>query len=244
MATATELDFALASFWEFARIWKAGNRCKLVLSCFHGQGEVQVVAGLQAADHPHPPLQNYQAQRHLRTKSPSQLRREERRRIERLAAKATDAERTEKVEDSAEDEKAEEGNSVHANVVAEKASNIDKETDSKEKMLAEIAKEVTDEICTDAELQDYGIDAAEAARDKMVDKVCPVGNFKLSKEEFENDIKSKFGGIGILVKEMEIKKTWCGEIKGCIVETSPVNLDKIWGRRLGILDCSIISFYQ
>ena len=27
---ATEHDFALASFWEFALVWKAGKHCKLV----------------------------------------------------------------------------------------------------------------------------------------------------------------------------------------------------------------------
>jgi hypothetical protein len=50
---ATELDFALASFGEFARIWKAGKNCKLVLTCNHGQSEVKLVAGLVAADEYH-----------------------------------------------------------------------------------------------------------------------------------------------------------------------------------------------
>ena len=88
MAAATELNFALASFWEFARIWKAGKSCKLILSCDLGRGEVQVVAGLGAADEPHLPLQDFQAQKYGRKKTPSQLRREERRRKERKAAKA------------------------------------------------------------------------------------------------------------------------------------------------------------
>ena len=88
---ATELDFALASFWEFARIWKAGRSCKLVLSCDNGHGEVRVVAGLGAAEEPHfTPNVIQQSQKYRRKKTPSQLRREKRRREERVAEKATE----------------------------------------------------------------------------------------------------------------------------------------------------------
>ena len=77
MATATELDFALASFWEFARIWRAGKRRKLILSCDGGQGEVQVVAGLGASEETHSHPQKTHVHGYRRKKTPSQLRREE-----------------------------------------------------------------------------------------------------------------------------------------------------------------------
>ena len=85
MAAATELDFALASFWEFARIWKSGKKCKFTLSCDGGVGEIHLVAGLGAAEEPHFPFHGSRAQR---KKTPSQLRREERRRNARQAEKA------------------------------------------------------------------------------------------------------------------------------------------------------------
>ena len=50
---ATELDFAQASFWEFARIWHAGPKCMLTFNCEGGRGEVDLVAGLGAAEEPH-----------------------------------------------------------------------------------------------------------------------------------------------------------------------------------------------
>ena len=56
---ATELDFALASFWEFARLWKAGKPCKPILTCYQGHGEVQLVAGLGAADEQHLPIYQF-----------------------------------------------------------------------------------------------------------------------------------------------------------------------------------------
>ena len=104
MAAPTELDFALASFWEFARIWRSGRKCKLELHCDEGQCEVRLVAGLGAAEEPHFPS-NFQADNFKRKKTPSQLRREQRRRLERrnphveVAVKAAEAPLAEKQED-------------------------------------------------------------------------------------------------------------------------------------------------
>ena len=58
----------------------------------------------------------------------------------------------------------------------------------------------------------------------------------------ENEIRQKFGEIGVTVIGIETKRSYLGEYKGCIVKTSLVNLYRIRGRRLGISDCSIIAF--
>ena len=57
-----------------------------------------------------------------------------------------------------------------------------------------------------------------------------------------NLIKEKFEKIGVGVLSIETRRSIFGEYKCSIVETSPVNLNLIWGRRLGIPDCSIIAF--
>ena len=104
-----------------------------------------------------------------------------------------------------------------------------------------IANEVSDEICPDNDFYKDDIDPTEAARDKMTKKilVCPVGKFKVEKEIIDNDIKMRFDEIGVTVKQIETKRTICGEFKGCIVEISQVNLNRIWGRRLEITNCSV-----
>ena len=239
---ATELDFALASFWEFARIWKAGRSCKLVLSCENGHGEVQVVAGLGAAEEPHfPPIQ--QAQIYRRKKTPSQLRRETRRREERVAEKAavdSAHERSNKVAEKAEED------SVHERISkeAEEVSDVEDPTKEATANVAAIASDVFDEICPDTDFYRDEIDPAEAARDKDVEKVLvyPMGNDKIDKEFIEAKVKEKFEVIGVTVKDIETHRTLFGELKSCVVDISPVNLNKIWGRRLGIPNCSIISY--
>ena len=79
----------------------------------------------------------------------------------------------------------------------------------------------------------------------MVEKiiVCPVNkNWKVEKEVIEKEIRDKLMAIEVEVKSIETKRTVVGAFRGSIVETSPVNLNKVWGRRLKVKDCSIISF--
>ena len=236
---ATELDFALASFWEFARIWKAGKHGKLVLTCTDGQGEVQLVAGLGAADEHHLP-HHVQRSQNRRKKTPSQLRREERRRNER---------KVEQVRKDAEAVEITVDDQTNLNIEADKASNVKtvagkQDTETKTLNLAEIAQEVTDEICPDGDFDPEDVDPFEVARDRLIGKalVCPVGFSSVAKDVIENEIRQKFEEIGVNVIKIETKRSYLGEFKGSIVTTSLVNLNKIWGRRLGITDCSIIAF--
>ena len=64
----------------------------------------------------------------------------------------------------------------------------------------------------------------------------------VEKDVIEQEIKQKFGEIGVTVMGIETKRSYSGEFKGSIVKTSMVNLNRIWGRRLGISECSIIAF--
>ena len=64
----------------------------------------------------------------------------------------------------------------------------------------------------------------------------------VEKDIIENEIRQKFGEIGVTVIGIETKRTYLGEFKGSIVKTSKVNLNRIWGKRLRIFECSIIVF--
>ena len=130
--------------------------------------------------------------------------------------------------------------------VAEEASDVETESPRKEATanVAEIASDVSDEVCPDKDFYHDEIDPAEAARDKVIEKVLvyPVGNYKQKYESIEEEIKEKFNEIGVAVKDIKTNRTTFGELKSCTVDLSPVNLNKIWGRRLGISNCSIISY--
>ena len=80
MAGISEHDLALASFWEFVKMWKNKTKSLLVFSCQDEQACVELTADLGPPDHQHvpcpPPLQL------RRRKSPAQLRRSETRRQE------------------------------------------------------------------------------------------------------------------------------------------------------------------
>ena len=105
------------------------------------------------------------------------------------------------------------------------------------------ASTVSDVVCTDEVLTEE-IDEYEEARNKIVEKVLvyPVSNPNVQKKVIENEIEAKFNAIGVTVKHMNTKTSLFGNFNGSIVNISPVNLNTIWGRRLGLKSCSIIHY--
>ena len=99
----SNLDVAVSSFWQLARHWKNGEKAKLELACEGGSLQMQLYAVLGHPDHPHfphPPPHHPSPHHHpphhppnlpssypipKKKKSPSQLRRQERRQQEALA---------------------------------------------------------------------------------------------------------------------------------------------------------------
>ena len=80
------VNLAVSSFWQLARHWKCGEKAKLQLACEGGNLPLQLSASLCHPDHvyfptpsspPFPPS--------CKRKSPSQLRRQERRQEEALS---------------------------------------------------------------------------------------------------------------------------------------------------------------
>ena len=79
----SNLDVAVASFWQKARHWKMGDKAKLELLCEGEKLHIQLSAVLGHPDHPnfpHPTGPSLSSKK----KFPSQLRRQERRRQEAL----------------------------------------------------------------------------------------------------------------------------------------------------------------
>ena len=178
---------------------------------------------------PHFPPQDFNQQR--RKKTPSQLRREERRRKKR-DSKNVEAE-VEVVEASKEAENIIDNEQEYSeNGQTYKVADVD-------------ATVVNDEVCPDHVYHEKEIDPSEAARDKIVEKIIiyPVSKkWKIEKDVIENEIKDKLKLIEMSVKRIETKRTIFGEFNGSIVEISPVNVNKVWGRRLGMTNCAITSF--
>ena len=62
------------------------------------------------------------------------------------------------------------------------------------------------------------------------------------KLDVEAEIKEKFEKIGVQVKEIRTKATYRGEFIKSLVDITGVNSKHIWGRRLGLQNCSVIEF--
>ena len=101
-----------------------------------------------------------------------------------------------------------------------------------------VLKEPMDEFCSDSvyqnETKTEEVDPRELARDKIVEKVivCPGTKLIEKKEKVEKEIEEKFAAISVQVKSMKTKTNYRGLFDGSVVEISPVNLQRIWGRRL------------
>ena len=97
----SNLDVAVASFWQLARHWKQGEKAEFQLSCEDGTLHMQMSAELGHPDKPHfpqPPQAPQTVHHSCKRKSPSQLRRQERRKIEAIskAEKMTPADNSDK----------------------------------------------------------------------------------------------------------------------------------------------------
>ena len=87
------------------------------------------------------------------------------------------------------------------------------------------------------------IEKDEAAKDRIIDRII-VSSVTMPIEEkikVEEEIKVKLGNLGVMVKSM-MATDRCEKFEMSLVDTTPVNLNKIWGRRLGLDNCSIIAY--
>ena len=108
---------------------------------------------------------------------------------------------------------------------------------------------VKDEFCPDDEFSVKGDEISDKKerddKDKLVGKVIisPVSEIKIHKDIIESEVRTRFEAIGVKVLNLKMNSSTVGDFKSCVVDITPVNLQKIWGRRLGVHDCSLISYY-
>ena len=89
------------------------------------------------------------------------------------------------------------------------------------------------------------VDEEELKRDKIIEEVVisSVTQPFEKVEVVEEEIKQKFADIGINVVSMNSFSSKRGYFDQSRVRTTPVNLKTIWGRRLGLNNCSVIEYY-
>ena len=95
------------------------------------------------------------------------------------------------------------------------------------------------------------LDQSEAEKDKLVEKVIiyavPPSDCRQAIQtvkEVEEDIRSRFLLLGVDVKDIQMKTSRSGKYESSLVEISPINLRKIWGRRLGLRSCAVVEYKQ
>ena len=110
----------------------------------------------------------------------------------------------------------------------------------------ERAEEVHEDVTSEERER---IDKAERELDKVVEKVyiyaVPPSDIRQripDAEEVEIEIRDKFSGLGIEVKDIQIITSRLGKYESSVVKISPTNLKRIWGRRLGLKTCAVVEY--
>ena len=128
MPYISNLDVAASSFWQLARHWNQGAKTKLELSCEDGSLHLQLSAVLGHPDQPHFPHPPPPHPPHplppsppppSKKKSPSQLRRQERRKQEALAKADKAAPKTQILNESEKDLSVNELNDTEKDITIE-----------------------------------------------------------------------------------------------------------------------------
>ena len=84
--------------------------------------------------------------------------------------------------------------------------------------------------------------------DEVIVYAVPPSDIRKSMQnanEVETEVKEKFSSLGVEVKDMKIKSNKQGKFESSLVKISPpVNLNRIWGRRLGLTYCAVVEFKE
>ena len=73
--------------------------------------------------------------------------------------------------------------------------------------------------------------------------ISSVSKKQIRNDAMENEIRTKFNNIG--VKVMKLKQIGRSDthFDACVADISSINIEKICGRKLGISNCKIMSYY-
>ena len=90
------------------------------------------------------------------------------------------------------------------------------------------------------------VDEEERKRDKDVEKVVisPVTRPIEDENDVRQEVHQRFSALGVKVIELRTYADRNGKYKTGVAVISPVNLNRIWGRRLGLKNCSVIEYFD
>ena len=241
MVSTYELD---SFIYKFRYLCCAGFKSSLTLRSENGQAYVSFDVNLGALATPVTlPPPGYCK----KPRSPSYFRRQEKRRQERtkIAAEEAKGESCNEVDDLTTFVKTA-GNAA----VCEDDENPkydSKDFESSLLITTSDSENVMNDNLIDAEESkddhdDY-FDKQEATRNKLVDEIfvyaTPEPIEKVDK--VEDEIRERFAKIDVKVISMKSSRNPRGHFKQSLLKIEPTNLNRIWGRRLGLAHCAIIS---
>lgn len=171
MTNPTELDFAVATFGEFVKMWRNKSSSKLTFSCEDGNLRLELAADLGSPDQVHHQVPEHHV--HLvRKKSPAQIRRNKRRHEAYLQRKTEAAEKVSsgKRNDSPED---------YVNQNEADFSDVE--------AIYEIKVAATENVTQDDIVECFGINFKEALKDIGITDIR--SNYEISRKAERNIIK-------------------------------------------------------
>ena len=93
------------------------------------------------------------------------------------------------------------------------------------------------------------IDKDELQRDKLVEDIfvyaVPPSDCRQpipDANEVEQEIRERFACLGVEIRDIRIQTSKHGKYESGFLKISPINLNKIWGRRLGLKSCAVSEY--
>ena len=217
---------------KLKHLWQSGYKASLNIEVCEGKATVTLTADVGYALPPSSPV---------KARGPSYQRRQERRRNafrnnevkpEIINDKVAEQAVVESIDDTM-NEVTEQEAVVSTNYIVEVPTEV--VTGQRENIESNSA---TEEV----------LDEDELARDKLVDEVIvyavPPSDIRQpvpTAHEVEEEIRDRFFSMGVDVVNIK-HRTMLGKYESSLVKLTPVNLRRIWGRRLGLSNCAVVEF--
>ena len=93
------------------------------------------------------------------------------------------------------------------------------------------------------------VDKDELQPDKLVEDIfvyaVPLSDCRQpipDAKEDEQEIRERFTCLGVEIRDIRIQTSKHGKYERGFLRISPINLNKIWGRRLGLKSCAVSEY--
>ena len=230
-----------------------------------GEVEVHLKVGLESVP---PPPPQYLSPKSVRVPGPSRQRRYQRRadarktaeeaeHVDTVAFKVTEnATNEDQVENTVAKEAAiaseEETNSKITNIRIDPiivAANAPKDEESFKNDISSPIPQLDGESISSESEKELESNEDNYELNKIVSKVFvsrvannSIFDKPIFKDMKKDEMETKLREIGVSVRKLSFLGDPDTEFTSCVADLSPVNLKKIWGRRLGITKCSILEY--